>query len=178
MVSGGYSLVVVCGFSWCRAQALGHVGFSSCGARAQLPVACGIFPDKGLNSCPLHWQSKSQTLDHQENPPWEYLTNGPVKFTYKRASYCYSWELACDGLHLLGPTQRWVFFFSVYVISLAYCLMCMVVCSNVNSVLKWFYLFCTFVISQNGLEILLLIFSQQFMFQIGCILCLFLFLMC
>ena len=91
-------------------------------------------------------------------------------------------------LLLLRTCMRWVASVRSYTkVGVFFCLcnlisilsvMCMVVCSNVNSVMKRFSLFCTFVISQNGLEILPLIFSQQFMFQIGCILCLFLFLMC
>ena len=32
------------------------------------PTACGIFPDQGLNPCPLHWQVESQPLDHQGSP--------------------------------------------------------------------------------------------------------------
>ena len=28
-------------------------------------VACGTFPDQGLNPCPLHWQADSQPLRHQ-----------------------------------------------------------------------------------------------------------------
>ena len=28
-------------------------------------AACGIFPDQGLNPCPLHWQADSQPLCHQ-----------------------------------------------------------------------------------------------------------------
>ena len=28
-------------------------------------TACGIFPDQGLNLCPLHWQADSQPLRHQ-----------------------------------------------------------------------------------------------------------------
>ena len=31
--------------------------------------ACGIFPDQGLNPCPLHWHVDSQPLDHQESLP-------------------------------------------------------------------------------------------------------------
>ena len=31
-------------------------------------VACGIFPDQGLNLCPLHWQADSQPLRHQGSP--------------------------------------------------------------------------------------------------------------
>ena len=37
---------------------------SSCSA------ACGIFPDQGLNPCPLHWQADSQPLRHQGSPKW------------------------------------------------------------------------------------------------------------
>ena len=31
-------------------------------------AACGIFPDEGLNPCPLHWQADSQPLHHQGSP--------------------------------------------------------------------------------------------------------------
>ena len=31
-------------------------------------VACEIFPDQGLNPCPLHWQADSQPLRHQGSP--------------------------------------------------------------------------------------------------------------
>ena len=31
-------------------------------------AACGIFPDKGWNPCPLHWQADSQPLRHQGSP--------------------------------------------------------------------------------------------------------------
>ena len=31
------------------------------------PAACGIFPDQGLNPCPLHWQAEPETLDHHES---------------------------------------------------------------------------------------------------------------
>ena len=31
-------------------------------------VACGIFPDQGLNPCLLHWQVYSLTLSHQGSP--------------------------------------------------------------------------------------------------------------
>ena len=32
------------------------------------PEAYGIFPDQGLNPCPLHWQVDSSPLDHQGSP--------------------------------------------------------------------------------------------------------------
>ena len=61
----------VCGvgssLSWSRGPE--HTGFSSCGSRAlgasasavwgqglSGPTACGIFPDQGLNLCPLPWK--------------------------------------------------------------------------------------------------------------------------
>ena len=35
-------------------------------------TACGIFPDQGLNPCPLHWQADSQPLRHQGSPHPEF----------------------------------------------------------------------------------------------------------
>ena len=32
------------------------------------PAACGIFPDQGLNPCPLYWQAEPETLDHRGVP--------------------------------------------------------------------------------------------------------------
>ena len=57
-------LIVVA--SRCGARALGarasvvvaH-GLSSCGHGLSCSVARGIFPDQGLNPCPLHWQADS-----------------------------------------------------------------------------------------------------------------------
>ena len=34
--------------------------------------ACGIFPDQGLNLCPLHWQAVSLPLSHQGSPVYEF----------------------------------------------------------------------------------------------------------
>ena len=31
-------------------------------------TACGVFPDQGSNPCPLHWQTDSYPLWHQESP--------------------------------------------------------------------------------------------------------------
>ena len=54
-----------------------HVGFSSCAPRLQstgsivvthglsCSVACGIFPDQGLNLYLLHWQAGTLPLSHQ-----------------------------------------------------------------------------------------------------------------
>ena len=67
------------GYSRCGVPASCCIGFSRCGAwvlgawasrveaqgLSSLPTltpACGIFPDQGLNSCPLHWQADSYPL--------------------------------------------------------------------------------------------------------------------
>ena len=74
-------------FSCCGAQALGSQasvvathGFTSCRSGFQstgsvfvlqgfsCSIACGIFPDQGLNPCPLHWQVDAYPLHHQGSP--------------------------------------------------------------------------------------------------------------
>ena len=82
--NGGYFSLWCAGFSLRWILLLGstgsrRAGFSSCGLRASVVVACGlwsagsvvvahglncsaargIFPDQGLNPCPLHWQADS-----------------------------------------------------------------------------------------------------------------------
>ena len=37
-------------------------------------TACGIFPDQGLNPCPLHWQVDSYPLGHLGSPR-EFILN-------------------------------------------------------------------------------------------------------
>ena len=36
--------------------------------RLRCYVACGIFPDQGLNLCLLHWQADSLPVSHQGKP--------------------------------------------------------------------------------------------------------------
>ena len=72
----GFSLVAesrgyCSGFSYCRAQAVGLLGLSSCGSQGLehrlsnddtwAKLSCGIFQDEEFNPCPLHWQV---TLHH------------------------------------------------------------------------------------------------------------------
>ena len=61
--SGGYSSVlrVSCcsSFSCCGAQALGTWASVIVACRLSCPKACGIFPELGLNPCPLDWQADS-----------------------------------------------------------------------------------------------------------------------
>ena len=39
-------------------------------------ATCGIFPDQGLNPCPLHWQADSQPLRHQGSPKLSFQLRG------------------------------------------------------------------------------------------------------
>ena len=60
----GCSLVAACGLLMAvaplcfEAQAL-ECGLSSRGSGLSCSAACGIFPDKGSNPCPLFWQADS-----------------------------------------------------------------------------------------------------------------------
>ena len=47
------------GFSCCGAWALGARASVVVAHRLSCSMACGIFPDKGLNPCPLRWQADS-----------------------------------------------------------------------------------------------------------------------
>ena len=49
-----------CGL-WSTASVVVVQGFSC-------SVVCGIFPNQGLNPCPLHWQADSLPLSHQGSP--------------------------------------------------------------------------------------------------------------
>ena len=71
--SGGHSSSQCAGLSLSRPLLLRSTGSRHAGSvvAAHGPscsVACGIFPDQGLNPCPLHWQADSQPLRHQGSP--------------------------------------------------------------------------------------------------------------
>ena len=60
------SLVVVSrGFSCGRAQVLGVSASVVVAHGPGCSMACGMFPDQGLNLCPLHWQVNSYPLYYQ-----------------------------------------------------------------------------------------------------------------
>ena len=44
------------------------------------PTLCGIFPDQGLNPCPLYWQADSYPLPHQGSLLFEYFNIYIVSF--------------------------------------------------------------------------------------------------
>ena len=57
VASRRYSVVVVHGrLTVAASLALGHSGSVVVAHGLSCPAACGIFPDQGSNSCPLHWQ--------------------------------------------------------------------------------------------------------------------------
>ena len=71
-VSWGYSSLQYMGF-WLQWLLLWSTGSSVLGSVVaahglSCSVACGIFLDQGLNSCPLHWQVDSYPLYHQGIP--------------------------------------------------------------------------------------------------------------
>ena len=90
--SGGHSSSRCAGLSLSRPLSLQSTGFRRAGSVVvahgpSCSAACGIFPDQGLNPCPLHWQADSQLLRHQGSPlffiidvRWPPLCNEPQYF--------------------------------------------------------------------------------------------------
>ena len=64
--SSGVRASRCCGFSRCRAWAPPHEGSGVVLHRLSCSVPCGIVPDQGANSCPLHWQVDSQPWTSRE----------------------------------------------------------------------------------------------------------------
>ena len=71
--SGGHSSSRCTGLSLSRPLLLGSTGSRCAGSVVVVhgpscSAACGIFPDRGVSPCPLHWQADSQPLRHQGSP--------------------------------------------------------------------------------------------------------------
>ena len=65
----GATLLMRCsGFSLQRLLLPQQKGSVVVGHRLSCSAACGIFPDQGLNPCPLHSQEDSSPSDHQGSP--------------------------------------------------------------------------------------------------------------
>ena len=69
----GPLFIAVRGLSLSRPLPLRGTGSRRAGSvivahRPSCSAACGIFPDQGLNPCPLNWQADSQPLCHQGSP--------------------------------------------------------------------------------------------------------------
>ena len=75
--SGGHSSSWCAGLSLSRPLLLRSTGSRHAGSvvvahGSGCSAACGIFPDQGLNPCPLHWQADSQPLRHQGSPTFSF----------------------------------------------------------------------------------------------------------
>ena len=73
VASGGHSSLRSAGLSLLRPLLLQGTGSRRAGSVVvalgpSCSAACGIFPDQGLNPCPLHGQADSQPLRHQGSP--------------------------------------------------------------------------------------------------------------
>ena len=71
--SGGHSSSRCAGLSLSRPLLLRSTGSRRAGSvivahGPSCSAVCRIFPDQGLNPCPLHWQADSQPLRHQGSP--------------------------------------------------------------------------------------------------------------
>ena len=72
----GQTFLCVCGTRPSHCCGLLHCGAQAPDAQAHGPsrsVARGIFPDRGTNPCPPHWQVDSQPLRHQGSPDFNFL---------------------------------------------------------------------------------------------------------
>ena len=111
------------GFSCCRAQAIGAWasvvvarGLKSAGSvvvahRLSCSAACGIFPDQGLNPCPLHWQSDSQPLRHPGRPLLCFLCLVTTLFfsLYTTFFYAYKWMFSGVPFSFLAWFLNYIF---------------------------------------------------------------------
>ena len=82
VASRGHSSSRCTGLSLLRPLLLWSTGSRCAGSvtvahRPSCTAACGIFPDQGLNPCPLHWQADSQPLRHQGSPSLHVLLSSP-----------------------------------------------------------------------------------------------------
>ena len=81
----------------CGARALGTRASVVVAHGLSGSAACGIFPDQGLNPCPLHWQASSLLLTY---------TLPPSPGTKLSISFL--------AFHLISPIFWYCFFFNIY----------------------------------------------------------------
>ena len=65
-----------------RSTGSGRAGSAAVAHGPSRSAACGIFPDRGTNPCPLHRQADSQPLHHQGSPRNRFLELLPVHFIF------------------------------------------------------------------------------------------------
>ena len=98
--SGGHSSSRCAGLSLLRPLLLLSTGSRRAGSVAvahgpSRSAACGIFPDQGLNPCPLRWQADSQPL-RQQGSPWD-------AFYLSFQSSSQFWTMICPLMSLPLP---------------------------------------------------------------------------
>ena len=71
-------------------------------------VACGIFPDRGTNPCPLHWQADSEPLRHQGSPVYWFCTL-QLYWNFSLVLTVFWWSL----LYVIPHTVPWSFSYRV-----------------------------------------------------------------
>ena len=107
--SGGHSSSLCVGLSLSRPLLLRSTGSRRTGSVVvahgpSCSAACGIFPDQGLNPCPLHWQADSQPLRHQGSPCFFVFI---YLFIYLFIYGCVGSSFLCEGflqLRQVGAT--------------------------------------------------------------------------
>ena len=83
VASGGHSSSRCAGLSLSQPLLLRSTGSRRAGSvivahGPSCSAACGIFPDQGLNPCPLHWQADSQPLRHRGSPILSLFIHGDL----------------------------------------------------------------------------------------------------
>ena len=116
-----HKLLIACGFSYCRAQALGAhalvvgVNWLTC------PSAHGIFLEQEWNLCPLNWQ-----VDF-------------IHCTTKEVPYYYSYSKSLPS-HQNEPIKlKLYFYYKIYFLL-----------TDVSGVARWFYFTCIGVIFSDN----------------------------
>ena len=96
--SGGHSSSRCAGLSLSRPLPLRGTGSRRAGSvivahGPSCSAACGIFPDRGTNPCPLQWQADSQPMRHQGSPECHFFNSekfprDPSKHEWFTPFYC------------------------------------------------------------------------------------------
>ena len=110
--SGGHSSSRCVGLSLSRPLLLRSTGSRRAGSvivahGPSCSAACGIFPDRGSNPCPLHWQAESQPLRHEGSPHIHVFNEYLLCFGYFRCIYCFHKTVVrCQEVPLRNWRQR------------------------------------------------------------------------
>ena len=79
-----------------------HRGLAVMAHGLSCPMVCGIFPNQGLNLCPLHWQVDSHLLRHSCSPRLTLFLKG-VFIQNKLGKVCRCCLTPCDPVDCSMP---------------------------------------------------------------------------